>query len=109
MVSAENTDLFLNDESMKEDFFEEYPSSLNIEIEEFYTTSETLKKNDEDFYISSSENDEIYKGKKTIAMNRLKRIILIIIIIIILIIMILIILIILILITLQKKKKMIIY
>ena len=64
MVSAENTDLFLNDESMKEDFFEEYPSSLNIEIEEFYTTSETLKKNDEDFYISSSENDEIYKGKK---------------------------------------------
>ena len=64
MVSAENTDLFLNEESMKEDFFEEYPSSLNIEIEEFYTTSETLKKNDEDFYISSSENDEIYKGKK---------------------------------------------
>ena len=64
MVSAEYTDLFLNDESMKEDFFEEYPSSLNIEIEEFYTTSETLKKNDEDFYISSSENDEIYKGKK---------------------------------------------
>ena len=64
MVSAEYTDLFLNDESMKAGFFEEYPSSLNIEIEEFYTTSETLKKNDEDFYISSSENDEIYKGKK---------------------------------------------
>ena len=64
MVSAENTDLFLNDQSMKEDFFEEYPSSLNIEIEEFYSTSETFKKNDEDFNISSSENDEIYKGKK---------------------------------------------
>ena len=64
MVSAEYTDLFLNDESMNAGFFEEYPSSLNIEIEEFYTTSETLKKNDEDFYISSSENDEIYKGKK---------------------------------------------
>ena len=47
MVSAENTDLFLNDQSMKEDFFEEYPSSLNIEIEEFYSTSETFKKNDE--------------------------------------------------------------
>ena len=35
MVSAEYTDLFLNDESMKAGFFEEYPSSLNIEIEEF--------------------------------------------------------------------------
>ncbi len=62
-MSFEEISSFFHYENEKEDFAAAFQSSFDCEIEEMYPTSETSKKS-EDFSISSSENNEIYKGIK---------------------------------------------